>query len=76
VLLRNLPPGSATWAAVHGVPIGWGYAEILLADLVHVMTGEEHPLKPKPASAAAPAKAAALLAQRERLLKAAAPPNP
>lgn len=75
VLLRYLPPGSATWAAVHGVPVGWGTTEFLLADLFQAFTGEEHPHRPK-ASAAADASrdlVARLRAQRDRLQSAPTP---
>lgn len=47
VYVAGLPPGSATWAAIYGVPQGLTMTDFLLMDVYHALTGEEHPARPK-----------------------------
>ncbi|GAB1641771.1 hypothetical protein [Krasilnikovia sp. MM14-A1259] len=75
VLIANLPPGSATWAAEHGLPLGAVPGDLVLADIFEALTGQTHPLKPTPAAARSAATrhetlAARLRAQRLRVAQA------
>nr|WP_221308802.1 hypothetical protein [Nocardiopsis mwathae] len=45
VLVRHLPPESATFRALGGD--GWTLGHYLQADLVHAMTGQAHPADPR-----------------------------
>lgn len=68
-LTYHLPSGGAVWAVSNGVPYGWTLTDILITDLFHAWTGEEHPARPKgdgPKRDAAELRAR-LEAQRARL---------
>lgn len=71
VLVAHLPPGSATWAAQHGIPGGVDLTAVVLMDVYHALTGEEHPARPKPRATSGASRAAdlreRLRAQRDRL---------
>jgi len=73
VYVEHLPPGSAVWAAEHGVPFGTTPELIVLTDIYHAVAGAPHPLAPKPIDdvrqSAVSAQVAALKAQRERLAR-------
>lgn len=51
VLVSHLPPGSAVWTVETDLDYGWTLTDILLTDLFHAFTGEEHPARPKPKAA-------------------------
>lgn len=51
VYMAHMPPGSALWAAEHGIAEGLSLTDILLMDVFGVLAGEEHPARPKPATA-------------------------
>lgn len=70
------------WCAEAGVPVGTTPTDILLADVYAALTGEPHPLRPKPRGTRDPGQAHALSAverlraQRERLKRTQeGPPN-
>jgi hypothetical protein len=73
VLVTNLPPGSAVWAAESRLAIGATPADFVLADVYHALSGEAHPLRPAPSVDEEAAKskhestAARLRAMRERV---------
>lgn len=68
VLADRLPPGSVTWARLRGMPSGWDYGDVLLADVYHALTGEAHPLRPAQKAVSRYAdRRAALEAQKARL---------
>lgn len=46
-LTHYLPAGGAVWALSNGVPYGWTLTDVLIADLFHAWTGEEHPARPR-----------------------------
>ncbi len=48
VLVAYLPAGSAVWAIENGLPYGWDLDSVLLTDLFHAFTGQQHPARPKP----------------------------
>lgn len=88
MLVANLPPGSAVWAAESGLPPGMTPTDYLLADVFHALAGEPHPLRqtraaepgdaPRPARSQHEELAAKLRAQRARLRPTPpkeAPPN-
>jgi hypothetical protein len=73
VLVTNLPPGSACWAAESRVPVGTTPGDFVLADVFHALSGEAHPLRPAPSADEEAAKqkhestVARLRAMRERV---------
>lgn len=71
VLVAYLPPGSAVWAADHGLPFGWGLTDLLLTDVYHAVSGSPHPARPKPRRSSERKDGRSLIerlrAQRERL---------
>lgn len=73
VLVEYLPVGSATWAAQANVPYGWTLTDVLLTDLFHAFTGQEHPLRPNGTAQTAAKEHTSLMerlqAQRERLAR-------
>lgn len=73
VYIAHLPPGSAVWAAEHGVPFGTTPDLIVLTDIFHAVTGSPHPLAPPLAAQKRAAglsdTVAALKAQQERLAR-------
>lgn len=83
VLISNLPPESATWAAESGVPMGATATDVILADIFHSLAGEAHALRPTAQVSKDEAKTqhekhvANLRAQRERIARARkeAPPS-
>lgn len=68
-----LPPGSAVWCIENGVEFGTTPSDLIQADIFYALTGEAHPLRPKPRKDTGHAQkrhemlAAQLLAQRERV---------
>ncbi len=71
MLVANLPEGSATWAAVTGLPREWTTQSFLLTDVFQGMTGEKHPGRPEPGAVNAAERAAkrtaALLDHQRRM---------
>lgn len=61
------------WAAESGVPIGTTHDLVVLTDIFYALTGDAHPLAPKPEAPAKVSevsrKVAALEAQRARIAK-------
>lgn len=64
LLIRHLPPGSATALATGGT--GWGLSDHLLADIYGATAGEAHPSKPKPVKGSDPARDKARRAAKAR----------
>lgn len=73
VLIAHLPVGSAVWALSADVPYGWTLTDTLLADIFHILAGEQHPLRPdkraKEAAEKNNERIARLKQQRERFAR-------
>lgn len=67
--VEHLPPGSAVWAHLHGIPAGWSLTDILLTDIFAALnSGNAHPARAEITEKARHKSALARLrAQRERL---------
>jgi len=64
VLIRHLPPDSATAIATGGS--GWTLTDVLLSDLFHVTAGAPHPARPKAEKAIDPERTKSVAAFRKR----------
>lgn len=70
--VEHLPPDSAIARATSGLPYGWGPTEVLLAEIVQVLSGEPHPaLKAADNARRAASIRARLRAQNARLSRGA-----
>jgi len=66
--VEHLPPGSACWAHLNGVPLGWSLDTLLLTDIYAATRGQAHPARTEISDQArAKSALARLRAQKARL---------